>query len=321
PDCSGCVGATLLRRRRKAGGRPATPSIAHGRIADDENFGPAGHPQVRSRPYATSGIGLGPKPIGRRRGSNPGRPHDCARCDPLTRDISPTRVNRFHLATRQHFHAESCKRALGGVRERGWEGRKHAIGCLHEHDARSRRIERAKLTRETVPGQLGDRAGQFYAGRTAADDDEGEPGPPLRFVLTALRRLEGKQKTAANIERVLDRLEARRCRCPIVVAEITARPYRYGEENSFGRPPRVWLSGPSLCSRRHQSSDHWSPVLLGVRRPRLSDTSAAFRKACENWATWKAAIMASRSAMPRAITLAARCWRKRWSVSSPTSSC
>src|SRR5262249_56858932 len=70
------------------------------------------------------------------------------------------------------------------------------------------------------PGQLGDRAGQFHASRTAADDDEGEPGPPRRFVLTALRRLEGKQKTATNVERVLDPLEARRYRCPIVVAEI-----------------------------------------------------------------------------------------------------
>src|SRR5262249_56127252 len=103
---------------------------------------------------------------------------------------------------------------------RGRESRKHAIGCLHEHDARSRWIERAKLTRETVLGQLGDRAGQFHAGRTAANNDEGEPSPPLRFVLTALRRLEGKQKTAANVERVLDSFEARRCRCPILVPEI-----------------------------------------------------------------------------------------------------
>jgi hypothetical protein len=80
-----------------------------------------------------------------------------------------------------------------------------------------------------VLGQLGDRAGQFHAGRTAADDDEGEPGPPLRFVLTGLRRLEGKQKTAANVERVLDSFEARRCRCPIVVAEI-AVPRARGDD-------------------------------------------------------------------------------------------
>jgi hypothetical protein len=67
PDCSGCVGATLLRSRRKARSRPATPSIAHRRVADDENFGPAGHPQVRSHPYATSRISLNPKPSRRRR--------------------------------------------------------------------------------------------------------------------------------------------------------------------------------------------------------------------------------------------------------------
>jgi hypothetical protein len=114
PDCSGCVGATLLRSRRKARGRHATPSMAYRRVADDENFGPAGDPQVRSHPYATSRIGLNPKPSRRRRGGNPGRPHNCARCDPLTFNIGPTRVYRFYLATRQHFHAESCERALSG---------------------------------------------------------------------------------------------------------------------------------------------------------------------------------------------------------------
>src|SRR5262249_53397464 len=144
---------------------------------------------------------------------------------------------------------------LGSVRERGWEGRKHAIGCLHEHDARSRRIERAKLKRETVPGQLGDRASQFHAGRTAADDDEGEPGPPLRFVLTALRRLEGKQKTATNVERVLDSLEARRCRCPIVVAEIAVLRTR-GDDQEVICQSRLaerdltqrWVSFPKIPS-------------------------------------------------------------------------
>src|SRR5262249_41177256 len=119
-----------------------------------------------------------------------------------------------------------------------WEGRKHAIGCLHEHDARSRWIERAKLTRETVLGQLGDRAGQFHAGRTAADDDEGKPGPPLRFVLTALRGLEGKQKTAANVERVIVSFEAWRCRCPIVVAEI-AVPRTRGDDQEVICKPRL----------------------------------------------------------------------------------
>ena len=62
PDCSGCVGAALLRSRRKAGRRHATPSIARGHVADDENFGPAGHSQIRPHPYATGTIGLNTEP-------------------------------------------------------------------------------------------------------------------------------------------------------------------------------------------------------------------------------------------------------------------
>src|SRR5262249_13188193 len=70
------------------------------------------------------------------------------------------------------------------------------------------------------------------------NNDEGEPSPPLRFVLTALRRLEGKQKTAANVERVLDSFEARRCRCPIVVAEI-AVPRTRGDDQEVICKPRL----------------------------------------------------------------------------------
>ena len=65
-ESSGCVRATLLRRRSKSWYRPAMPSIARSRIADDENFGPAGHLQIRPHPYATGTIGLKAEPSRRR---------------------------------------------------------------------------------------------------------------------------------------------------------------------------------------------------------------------------------------------------------------
>ena len=61
-DCPGCVGAALFRRRRKARRRHATPSIARGRVADDENFETAWHPQIWPHPYATGTIGLNTEP-------------------------------------------------------------------------------------------------------------------------------------------------------------------------------------------------------------------------------------------------------------------
>src|SRR6516165_2438328 len=116
-DSSGRVRATLLRRRSKSWYRPAMPSIARSRIADDENFGPAGHPQIWPDPYPTRTIGLNTEPSPHRRRHNPGGPHDRARCDPLTPDISTAPIQCLYLATREHFHAKGCERALGGGRE------------------------------------------------------------------------------------------------------------------------------------------------------------------------------------------------------------
>src|SRR6516164_143416 len=116
-DCSGRVGAALLRRGSKAGRRHATPSIARGAVADDENFGPARHPQIWPHPYPTGTIGLNTEPSPQRRRHNPGSPHDRARCDPLTPDISPAPIHCLYLATREHFHTKGSERALGGVRE------------------------------------------------------------------------------------------------------------------------------------------------------------------------------------------------------------
>src|SRR5262249_27819518 len=68
------------------------------------------------------------------------------------------------------------------------------------------------------------------AGRPGADNDEGHERRPLLRVWLALRLFEGEEDAAANGRRVLERLQARRERLPIVMAEIgVARAGRQNE--------------------------------------------------------------------------------------------
>ena len=73
---------------------------------------------------------------------------------------------------------------------------------------------------QRVLRQLGDGAGEFDAGRTGADDDEGQKRrAPLRIGL-ALGAFEGHQNTPPQRGGVFQRLQAGRERLPFVVAEI-----------------------------------------------------------------------------------------------------
>ena len=67
---------------------------------------------------------------------------------------------------------------------------------------------RRKL-RESAAGQLGDLTGDLDAGRTAADDDEGQPGLARLGIVLALGHLEGAEDPPAQLQGVVDRLHAR----------------------------------------------------------------------------------------------------------------
>jgi len=69
-------------------------------------------------------------------------------------------------------------------------------------------------------GKLGDGPGKLDAGRTAADDDEGQQRGARRRVGLPLGLLEGEKQPAANGGRVLKRLQSRSELFPFVVAEI-----------------------------------------------------------------------------------------------------
>src|SRR6185437_10683645 len=69
-------------------------------------------------------------------------------------------------------------------------------------------------------GQLGDLPGYLHSGRSGADHDEGQP-PPLHLgIRFELGQFEGAEDPAAQLERVVDALEAGGELGELVVAEV-----------------------------------------------------------------------------------------------------
>ena len=66
-----------------------------------------------------------------------------------------------------------------------------------------------KSRAQRVTCELGDGAGHLHAGRTAADEHEGEQLPARGGIVGLLRLLEGKEQAAADLDGVGERLEAR----------------------------------------------------------------------------------------------------------------
>ena len=71
-----------------------------------------------------------------------------------------------------------------------------------------------------MSGQLRDRAGEFDAGRSRADDDERKPGLGCFGLIFSLGRFERGQNATPNFGRVLNGLQTRRKLLPLRVSKI-----------------------------------------------------------------------------------------------------
>ena len=90
---------------------------------------------------------------------------------------------------------------------------------------------------QRVVRDLAERARQLDPGRAATDDDERHPLAPDLGIRLAFGRFERDQDPPAHLEGVLDGLEARRERRPLVVAEVrVASPGRHDEGVVVDRP-------------------------------------------------------------------------------------
>jgi hypothetical protein len=103
---------------------------------------------------------------------------------------------------------------------RAGRGSGKAEAALEQHDAGAGGIDAAKVARDGLARDLGQRAGQLHAGGPAADHHRGQERALLGSVRLPLRLLVGDEHAAPDLERVLERLEARGQRLPVVVAEV-----------------------------------------------------------------------------------------------------
>ena len=116
-------------------------------------------------------------------------------------------------------------------------------------------VDVAEVGRQRVLRQFGDGAGEFDAGRTGADDDEGQKRrAPLRIAL-ALGALEGHQNAPPQRGGVLQRLQARRERLPFVMAEIGVP--RAGGEHQRVVGQRVAVIEQHALVWRHRRRSPW----------------------------------------------------------------
>ena len=140
---------------------------------------------------------------------------------------------------RPDLDAEPLELALRGAdRSGGYGGRIRSIASTRMIRASPGRIA-PEVALERVVGDLAERARELDAGRPAADHDERHPFAASRRVGLALGGLEGDQDPAADLGRVLDRLEARRERGPVVVAEVRVARAGGDDQRVVGDRPAV----------------------------------------------------------------------------------
>ena len=84
-------------------------------------------------------------------------------------------------------------------------------------------MNRSEVFPQRAAGDLGQRAGELDAGRSAADDHEGEQPRLGRGVGFTLGGFEREQNLPPDLQRIVQRLETGRARGPFGVAEIGVR--------------------------------------------------------------------------------------------------
>ena len=176
--------------------------------------------QVGLDPDAAGLVARGAERFAQRRGGDPGGPDHGPGLDPIVADVDTLIVDPGGHRVQSDLDAEGFELPLGRLGELGRIGGQHAIAPFDQDDAGLGRIDLAEVTGEGLPGDLRERPGQLDPRRTAADHHERQVGPTLRRVVHPLGDLEGREDPAADLQGVLDALEARREPFPIVVAEI-----------------------------------------------------------------------------------------------------
>jgi hypothetical protein len=92
--------------------------------------------------------------------------------------------------------------------------------AFEQEDARRLWTDVPEVLAERVPRDLGERSRELDAGRSAADNHERQQTALLVGGRLAFGCLERQQDTPPDVERIVERLQARRARRPLGVSEV-----------------------------------------------------------------------------------------------------
>ena len=223
-DVGDGVASHLDRDLRDAGQRPAVVAGQRREVADDEDVRRARDREVRLNQHAAGAIERHAERRAERRRRHARRPQHRLRCDRRRRP--PRRVP----ATRRSRSSSVRTSTPSRCRSRSAAARRSSGNALRIDGppSSSRILRGAGIEMPEVAGQrlsrdLGERSRHLDAGRPAADHDEGQQRRPLRRIALALGALERQQHPPPDLEGILERLQARRDRPPLVVSEVRVR--------------------------------------------------------------------------------------------------
>ena len=253
------VRALLDRRRRHT--RDGSPSCSKRReVADHEHLRVAGHASgpgsTRTRPARSSGDAERARRAAtpRRRRPRPSCAPRAARRRPRRRAASmPVTAEPVqHLTpSRLELPPAPCATAPPGRRQ-------HARARLDQHHARLRagRCGGSRAPASGARSRRRRRPSRPRSARRRSPRTSATAAGALGVVL-ALGLLEGEEHAPADLERVLDRLEPRRVRRPVVVAEVrvaSRRPPGSGSRSRARRRRAARASPPDRSPSTSPSS-------------------------------------------------------------------
>ena len=202
-------------------------------VADGEHLGMAGQRAVVEHGDPAGAVARRPARLreqaGQRRGLHAGRPDLGAGHDALLRAVLGPYVDPEGVDAGDHRpgpdgHAETSQLARGLLGEPVAERGQDLRAAVEEHDRRVGRVDVAEVAREPASATAR-RSGRPPRPRSApapTTTNVSQRAPGLGVGL-ALGHLEGAEDAAAQLQRVVDRLHARREARELVVAEVRLR--------------------------------------------------------------------------------------------------
>ena len=261
--------------------RLARYALDTGHVADDEHVRVPGNGEIGQDLDPAGPVDLGAALVGdhfgQRAGRHPGRPHlggalDAPRPAVAVLHVDPVAIDSGDHRAQLDLHAEFLQPRGRLAAELLAHRRQHRGSRVEQDHPGPGGVDAAEGALEGVVGEFGDLAGHLHAGRSGADDDEGQQFRPALRVAGTLGLLEGSQDASAQLQGVVDGLHTGRPLGEIVVAEVGLAGAGGDDQGVVRRPVGVTqqhrVDGPVLqVDMSHLTQQHLAVLVLAQDHP------------------------------------------------------